>query len=623
MDLHSPFAVLMLITLLAVTVPVLVSRIRPVRLPIVVGEIVAGIIIGQSGLNLVQPNETLNFLAEFGFVFLMFLSGLEVDLSALAAPKGQNGSRPAWQRPIPLASLIFILTVVLAIIIGFALSAMGLARSPIMMGLILSTTSLGIVVPVLKERQLTITIFGQVILIAALISDFVTLFLLSFATAIYSQGLSLNLLLFMVLLAIFATFATISKRISSLPFLNVLIKELSHATSQIQVRGAFALMIAWVVLAEFFGIEVVLGAFLAGVIISVSSGHHESTLREKLDAIGFGFFIPIFFIMVGANFDIRAIFTSPGTLLLVPILIISAFLVKMLPSLLFKTIFSWRETLAAGALLSSRLSLIIAASAIALELQLITPATNSAIILVAVITCTFAPILFARILPAREEVERKGVIIYGMDQIARLLAERLRRDGEEITFIGGNGQEMEQLQRDGYRVVPGNPADLRILEEAGATHARGLMAVANEPQTVLAVCRQARDPFAIPSVVARVSDRSIMRELRALDVYTVEPAMATALALEGALLFPASYTMMVNQYDNVDLLDVVLLNNTIIGQSLRSLRLPGNALVLGIRREGEVVVPHGDTMLQQGDILMLVGSPEAIHETQALLEMAA
>lgn len=203
MDQHSPFVPLLLITLLAVMVPVLANRTPLIRLPIVVGEILAGMIIGQSGFNLVQPSPTLSFLAEFGFTFLMFLSGLEVNLELLFAPPPGRGSRPRWQRPIPLALMWFFLSVLLAVLIGLGLTTFGLARNAILMGLILSTTSLGIVVPILKERGLTPTTYGQVLLISALISDFVTLLLLSVAIAFFSQGLSLNLLLVMVLLVVF------------------------------------------------------------------------------------------------------------------------------------------------------------------------------------------------------------------------------------------------------------------------------------------------------------------------------------------------------------------------------------------------------------------------------------
>ncbi len=131
----------------------------------------------------------------------------------------------------------------------------GLVRSPILMGLILSTTSLGIVVPILKERGLTGAPYGQMLLIAALVSDFVTLLLLSLVIAVISRGISLNLLLFMVFLLIFVLAAKVSQWVNRLPLVHRAVEELSHATAQIHVRGAFALMVMWVVLAEALGVS--------------------------------------------------------------------------------------------------------------------------------------------------------------------------------------------------------------------------------------------------------------------------------------------------------------------------------------------------------------------------------
>ena len=111
-----------------------------------------------------------------------------------------------------------------------------------------------------------------------------------------------------------------------------------------------------------------LGAFLAGAIISLLSREESSDLRLKLNALGYGFFIPIFFIMVGVNLDLYAVFESPRTLLLVPLMLVLAYVIKMVASLFFRINFTWRQTLAGGVLLSSHLSLEIAISAIALIL---------------------------------------------------------------------------------------------------------------------------------------------------------------------------------------------------------------------------------------------------------------
>jgi Trk K+ transport system NAD-binding subunit len=420
----------------------------------------------------------------------------------------------------------------------------------------------------------------------------------------------------MVLLAAFAVAAKLGQRAGRSGGLNRVLEELSHATSQIKVRGAFAMMVIWVVLAEMMGVELILGAFLAGAILSVSSRDSESQLREKLDAIGYGFFIPIFFITVGAQFDVGALLGSRSALLLVPVLIVSAYAVKVLPALFFRSLFTWREVFGAGVLLSSRLSLIIAASAIALDLELITSAVNSAVILVAVVTCTFSPILFSKILPPTRAKRREGVVILGTDQLAALLGQRLRKRGERVTFIGRDQEQLELLRGRGFEGIMGNPDDPDVLHAAGLEKARALIALTNAPDVVVSVCRTAVQRYEVPAVIARVDDPQRAAELAAMDVRVVQPGMAVALALEGALHFPAAFGMLEDQDDDVEMGDVILRNGSIAGNPLRRIRLPGNALVVGVRRRGEVMVPHGDTVVRLDDTLVLVGSRDGLEEAQ-------
>lgn len=618
---QDPFVSLLIITGLAAVVPIIAKRFRIIQLPIVVGEIVAGIIVGRSGLNLIEPSETLAFLAEFGFTYLMFLSGLEVDFDLLLNPHGGEGEDSVWNSPILIALLIFALTISLGFFSALGLQYIGLVENPLLMGLILSTTSLGIVVPVLKERDLLGRDYGQALLLAALMADFVTLLLLTIAIAAMSQGLTPDLLLIVVLLMAFALMARIGRRIVRIKAWQRMVEELTAATAQIRVRGAFALMVAWVVLAEALGVEVILGAFLAGAIVSLLAGREEeSALREKLDAIGYGFFIPIFFINVGINFNLPALLSSPETILLVVFLIVLAYLVKLVPSLLYRFRFSWRETLSAGFLLSSRLSLIIAAAAIALDIGAIDEVLNSAIILVAIFTCTFSPYLFARLYPAQPRRTREGVIIVGSDQMAELLARRLIRLGEKVTILGTDTSRLDALAQQGFHVVRGLPSEPAVLKEAGAEQAAALVSVTSHAAIREATCALAREMFGIPVVIARVGSMSSAARLRRMGVRVVQPAQATVIALEGALRFPTAFDILVRQDDDVEVGEAVVHNPRVVQIPLRRLHLPGNALILSIRRDNAVIVPHGDAMLHRGDRVALIGSPESVKEAVQLLQ---
>lgn len=397
MESHAEFIPLLIIAILAFIVPMVATRLQKVRVPIVVGEIIAGIIFGKSGLDLIHSTPIVSFLAEFGFAFLMFLSGLEMDFEELARIRSKYQSAPLLKRPIQLSSLSFILTLVLSLGFGWSFTYYGLSSNTFIMGLVLCTTSLGIVVPILKEFKVTDTSYGQVMLVNALIGDFVTLFLLSAAVAILSKGPSFEVFFLLIVFVIFGIMLKLINYLRKTKALMRVIKKLSTTTSQIRVRGVFALLLIWVVLAQKLGLEIILGAFLAGIIISLLDTSGETILRKKLDGIGYSFFIPIFFITVGVDFDIKALLGSESALLLLPVLIITAYIVKVIPALIYHRVFSWRNSIAAGFLLSTRLSLIIAASEIALSIGIFSTATYSALVLVALFTCTASPIMFALI----------------------------------------------------------------------------------------------------------------------------------------------------------------------------------------------------------------------------------
>jgi Kef-type K+ transport system membrane component KefB/Trk K+ transport system NAD-binding subunit len=618
MESEFSFVSLLLITGLAAFVPLLASRLRQLRIPIVVGEILAGMIVGQSGLDLIEPSPALDFLAIFGFTYLMFLSGLEVDFAAIANWRnGGDGRRLG--NPLSLGLAVFAVTVVGGLVAALGLKRIGLIQSPLIMALILSTTSLGIVVPVLKERDLMAARYGQSLLISALVADFATLLLISVVVAAVSHGLTFDLLLVLLLLGAFGTLGRMGQLAARIPRLRQVVEELSHATAQIQVRGAFALMVAFIVLAEWLGTEIILGAFLAGAIISLLSKREGSHLHMKMEAMGFGFLVPIFFIMVGVRFDLPALLSSRRALLLVPLLLGLAYAIKSLAALLYRLSYSWRETLAAGALLSSRLSLIIAASAIALNLGVINQATNAAIVLVAIVTCTLSPVAFNRLLPPSVTPARQGVILVGLGELSALLAERLHQAGEQVTMVGRDRGRIREMKRRGLSVIEGDPAAPSALEAAGAASAAALVAASALDEMNLAACRLAGEKYGVPNRIARVSDPAIAAQMSDQNIRVVQPQLATALALEGALHFPAAFDMLTDHTDGVEVREGVFNNPRLDGLPLRRIQLPGEALVLGLRRHGDLLVPDGHTVLRQGDVLMLVGHPDALHQAMAWL----
>jgi len=269
METETSFAPLLLVIVLAFSVPLLLSRSKKLRLPLVVGEILAGIVVGRSGFNLVNSHDpVIDLLAEFGFVFLMFLSGMEIDFTQFSGlGNKRNQSKPSQKvgglSPLSLGTLSFFLTLVMAVLLSFGFYALDLISSPWMMALILSTTSLGVVLPVLKENNLTHGKYGQSLLISALVADFITMFMITIMVALLSRGLTLDILLIGVLFAAFFLIYRLGMVFfNRIGWVRSTMEELSHATSQIKVRAAFAMMLIFVVLSEVLGTEIILGGFL-------------------------------------------------------------------------------------------------------------------------------------------------------------------------------------------------------------------------------------------------------------------------------------------------------------------------------------------------------------------------
>ena len=195
---------------------------------------------------------------------------------------------------------------------------------------------------------------------------------------------------------------------------------------------------------------------------------------------------------------------------------------------------------------------------------MIDSAINSAIMIVAIVTCTASPILFNRLLPARAEPKRFGVIILGTDFLADLLGKRLLHHGEKVTFIGRDAVRLERLREAGYEVVTGPPDDEQVLRAAGAERARAMVALSSDPVVVARACARARNTFQMPAIVARADDQEQVRTLQALGVQVVQPAFAMALGLEGALQFPAAFSALIEQSDQFSFTDAPLRNPALL-----------------------------------------------------------
>ena len=365
------FNSLLIVSAVAFLAPLVVRAIPRVRLPSPVLEIVAGIVLCPSVLGLVTVDPPVEVLSLIGLAFLLFLAGLEIDVHRLRG------------RPLQLALAGFALSFAIALGAGFVLASAGLTRAPLLVAIVLCATSLGLVVPALKDAGQVDGPTGQLIIAAASIADFGAVILLSLFFSAESAGIGAMLLLLGGLAVVAVLVAVALMRAGATVSAMRVLRELQDTTAQIRIRFAVLLLIGFVALAEGLGFEAILGAFLAGAVLRLVDADAAMThprFAAKLDAIGFGFLVPVFFVASGVRFDASALFASASSLVQVPVFLLALVLVRGVPAMLYRPRLGTRNTIAAALLQATSLPFIVAAVAIGERLGVLTAASGAALV---------------------------------------------------------------------------------------------------------------------------------------------------------------------------------------------------------------------------------------------------
>jgi Kef-type K+ transport system membrane component KefB len=386
------FANLLLICAVAFVAPLILGLFPRVRLPSVVLEIVAGIVIGPSVLGLAEVDGSVEVIALLGLAFVLFLAGLEIELDKLRGPL------------LRLTGFAFAVSFAIALGVLLGLTAAGLVDTPLLVAIVLCATSLGVLVPVLKDAGEISSTLGQLIIASASIADFGAIILLSiFFSGEGGTGATVLLLVALFLLAV-VVFGVVRGAERSARLRADLLR-LQDTTAQIRVRAAIVLFVGFAAIAEQLGLEVILGAFIAGAILSLVDRDEVMThpdFRRKLEAVGFGFFIPVFFVTSGVRFDLGALTESASNLAMVPIFLAALVAARGLPALLYRRRLGGRRSAIAGLLQATSLPFIVAATAIGMELALIDAAASAALIgagLLSVLLFPLAGLLLLRSTP--------------------------------------------------------------------------------------------------------------------------------------------------------------------------------------------------------------------------------
>ncbi|MCD8764462.1 MULTISPECIES: monovalent cation:proton antiporter family protein [Staphylococcus] len=609
------FFSLVIVVVAAFLTPIIVNRLNVTFLPVVVAEILMGIIIGNSFLGLVHKDEMLNILSTLGFIFLMFLSGLEIDFSAFKKDTRKRQGIDKNEKNLPshlqLALTVFSLIMVLSIILAFAFKWLGFVDDVLLMVIIISTISLGVVVPTLKEMNIMRTTIGQFILLVAVLADLFTMVLLTIYGGINGEGggsiwLSAILIVFT---AIFYLLGSVFKRLNFM-------QRLMGGTTQIGIRAIFALIILLVALAEGVGAEYILGAFLAGVVVSLLKPDEE--IIHTLDSFGYGFFIPIFFIMVGVDLDIPSLIKEPSLLIIIPILILSFIVSKLIPVLFIRRWFDTKTTIASAFLLTSTLSLVIAAAKIAEELKAITSEMSGILILSAIITCVFVPVVFKKLFPIPDEVNRKiDIALIGKNQLTIPIVQNLTSQLYNITLFYRKDLGDQRNLPDNVTVIEISEYEESLLERLGLFNQDIVVCSANDDGLNKMIAKLAKS-HGVNRVICRLENSGDDEELKTDGIEVFSNFISNKIFLKGLIETPN----MLNILSNVEtsLYEIEMLNYKYENILLRHFPFGGDIIFVRIVRNNESIVPHGDTQLRYKDRLIVTGSKEYVDELKSELE---
>ncbi len=617
---HFHYFPLLVVAVIAWVTPIALSLLKLKKIPSVIVEIILGYFIGKYFLANVDHESfrILEFFALTGFIFLMFLGGLEIDVDQILAslPRRKLTYRRFIRNPLLVSLVYFCLSILLAFAGTFLLSRIVHIPHIWYFSLILITTSVGIVVPVLKERGEIKEHFGQHIVIAAAIADIFSIVLFTITAIVYKNGFEIEILYLFGLFFFFLIFYSIGKRLKNIPLLKNLGYQLSHAASQIRIRSSMLMIMLFVVAAQFIGDEaVLLGAFLIGLALSSMLHRERSVMLLKLDGMGYGFFIPFFFIMVGVEFDPSALKEFDQSLMwFLVLLFITLLAVKIIPALLWKPLFGIKRAIAGGFLMSSRLSLIIAASAVGLELGVITPGINASFIIMAIATCFVSPVVYNLLVPEGQSSGGK-IFMIGGSHMAVVLARRLSMHGKKSVIIEKNPGRAGDISAKGLECIEGDGRQVALYEKLKLKPSDYLIVDTGEPEENYLICEYLRKELMHDNIISLVNTSAVEAKLKQLGVHTVDVVGVMATTIENLLLRPATYRTLVESLEYFSVEEIPITKKEVDGLQFKEIPFHSDAIVIMVKRNNSFFIPQPETYLRAGDILHVFGTDTAIQST--------
>ena len=603
---------LFLVVLLALVIPIFMARFQISNVPTAVAEIIVGIIMGSSGFNLITSTHDLTFLSNLGVILLMFLSGMEIDFDLLQRKNNPKGKSQAGKTVDPLKTAItaFIGIVIMAFVLAYVLRLTGLFSEVMLAAIILMTVALGVVIATLKEKDILGRPIGQTILLTAVLGEVIPLLLLTIYASI--NGGNAEQLWLIILLFVAAIF--LLRRFKQ-PYL--WFAKITKSTTQLDIRLAFFLIFALVTVAETVGAENILGAFLAGMVMKLLEPS-EAT-KDKLTSIGYGFFIPIFFIMTGVGLNLRSLFAHPSSLMLLPVLVIFLFIAKVPVLLTYVRYFQKKNAFAGGFLTATTITIVLPTLQVARKLHAITSTQSDAFILAAVIVCILSPIVFnSNFVLLPEDKIKEKVAIVGANAVTVPVAHDLHANWYSVKMFTDKKNQYKTYDSRVENLTFLPNLDEETLEKDGVFDGDIVVAANRADEDNIKIARIAKEK-GVNRVIARLSevDSKTLTEFNEKGIEVFNSTNVHAALMRAMIESPTVYRIMT---DTKNILYSVKVKNThYTGRQLMDLEFIDQITVSRIKRGDEWLIPRGATVIEQGDILVFSGEFKVADRVRDLL----
>jgi Kef-type K+ transport system membrane component KefB len=382
MEINTQVVSIAIVLLIAAVAPVLSTLIgRLVKIPLVVFEIVIGILVGPSLLGWVHTNDVLSALSNFGLILLFFMAGNEIDFRQIRG------------RPLNRAAIGWLVSLVIGVVVGVALT--GGHINGVFIGIALTSTALGTIMPILRDAGELSTPFGKAITAIGAAGEFGPLLAISIFLSGRRPGIALVIVIIFVLMAGGAIAFALTRTHARV---NALVTATLHTSGQFAVRLIIAIVAALVCLSLFFKLDMLLGAFAAGILARAllrgASEKDAVTIERKLEAISFGVFVPVFFVLTGVTFNLASLVSDPRALVLLPIFLLLLLVVRGIPGTLAAPAgSSWRDRTSIALFSATGLPIIVAVTNIALEQKAMSAGTASALVGAGMLSVLLFPLL--------------------------------------------------------------------------------------------------------------------------------------------------------------------------------------------------------------------------------------